>query len=626
MARTGASPKRSCPIAVPQRKGDPLIFDRDEGIRPDTTRDSLAKLRVIHEGWHRHGRKCRAAERRGRCLPDRRRGQAGELGLKPIAFLAGWSAVGCDPSRMGIGPVPATAKVLSKTGLRIADMGLVEINEAFAVQVLACLKGMSWDDRDKLNVNGSGISLGHPIGATGVRIMTTLVHEMKRRGRPIWAGDHVHRRRTGNGGDVRASVVTVTPSSLDLTRHIQSGDTVMWGQSHAEPRSLIRRLVEQRHGIGRIRLFLGISLCDILQPEHADAFEFLSYCGSGTNRKLADAGILDILPEHYSRLPRLISTDRLKIDVLFLQVPPPDSNGRYSIGMAREYLLCALRKARVVIGEVHNDVPWTFGGPYLTKQDFAALISSDADLPATVPRQIGPVEAAIGRNVASLIEDNATLQIGIGNIPDATLLELSDRRNLGVHSGAISEGVMALCEAGAITNSRKSVDAGVCIGGALMGGAELRAFAHMNHSLELRGTEYTHNSTILSRVSRLTAINSAVEVDLSGQVNSEEVSGRYLGAVGGIVDFVRAARASEGGVPIVALPSTSRNKSRIVNRLSGPATIPRSEACVIVTEFGIADLRGLSLTERKTKIIGIAHPDHRENLERESRHERRTAV
>ena len=169
------------PVTVPQRKGDPVVFDRDEGIRDGTTPGSLAKLRVLmKDGTVTAGNAAQQNDAAAACLvvaEDRLE----ELGLTPDAFLVGWAAVGCEPSRMGIGPVGATARAMRKTGLTMSDMGLVEINEAFAVQVLACLKGMDWDDRDKLNVNGSGISLGHPIGATGVRIMTTLVHEMQRR-------------------------------------------------------------------------------------------------------------------------------------------------------------------------------------------------------------------------------------------------------------------------------------------------------------------------------------------------------------------------------------------------------------------------------------------------------------
>ncbi len=169
------------PVTVPQRDAEPLVFDRDEGIR-ETTPDLLAKLNVLHQGGIvTAGNAAQQNDAAAACLvvsEDR----LAALGLSPVAFLAGWSAVGCDPSRMGIGPVPATAKVLHKTGLKMSDIGLVEINEAFAAQVLACLRGMDWDERDKLNVNGSGIALGHPIGATGVRIMTTLVHEMQRQG------------------------------------------------------------------------------------------------------------------------------------------------------------------------------------------------------------------------------------------------------------------------------------------------------------------------------------------------------------------------------------------------------------------------------------------------------------
>ncbi len=169
------------PVTVPQRNAETLVFDRDEGIR-ETTSESLAKLKVLQKGGIvTAGNAAQQNDAAAACLvisEDR----LAALGLTPVAFLAGWSAVGCDPSRMGIGPVPATAKVMRKTGLKMSDMGLVEINEAFAVQVLACLKGMDWEERDKLNVNGSGIALGHPIGATGVRIMTTLVHEMQRRG------------------------------------------------------------------------------------------------------------------------------------------------------------------------------------------------------------------------------------------------------------------------------------------------------------------------------------------------------------------------------------------------------------------------------------------------------------
>lgn len=406
---------------------------------------------------------------------------------------------------------------------------------------------------------------------------------------------------------------------LDLSRHVRAGDTLMWGQSHAEPRRLVQALIEQRHAIGRTRLFLGIGQAGDLGPEHADAFDFLSYCGSGSNRRLASEGLIDILPVHYSSLPTLLSQPPLKVDVLFLQVSPPDDQGRHSLGMAREYLLEALRRARVVIGEIHPDVPWTFGGPYLTAKDFTALVASDLPFPEGAPARIGETELAIGRHAAALIEDGATLQVGIGTIPDAALAQLRDRRDLGVHSGAIGEGIAALCEAGVVTNARKEIDRGVTVAGSLIGGAALRAYAHLNKALEMRGAEYTHAAVTLGRLHRLVALNSAIEVDLGGQVNSETARGTYVGAVGGIVDFLRAAGANEGGTPIVALPSTAGSHSRIVARIDGPVTVARSEPVIVVTEYGVADLRGRTLSQRARSLIAVAHPAHREELEREAR-------
>ena len=404
--------------------------------------------------------------------------------------------------------------------------------------------------------------------------------------------------------------------NLDLTRLIRPGDWLMWGQSSAEPRALIGRLIEQRGRFGGVNVFLGMGGGGQLGPEHADAIAFLSYCGAGANRKLEAAGALDILPVHYSRLPQMIRDGRLRIDVLMLQVSPADAEGRYSLGLAREYLVPAVASARAIIGEVHPDVPWTFGGPYLAAGDFAALVEAESELPDMRPAAIGPVEQAIGRNVASLVTDGATLQTGIGAIPDAALAQLVGHRDLGLHSGSIGDGALRLIESGAVTNARKSVDQGVTIGGILMGGAALRRFTHRNPTLELRGTDYTHNPDVLGKIEGLVAINSAVEVDLTGQVNSEVANGSYIWAVGGINDFLRAAGASRRGVPVIALPSMAGAASRIVPRLAGPATVARSDACVIVTEHGIADLRGLSLAQRTARMITIAHPDQREALAR----------
>ncbi len=404
----------------------------------------------------------------------------------------------------------------------------------------------------------------------------------------------------------------------DLSAFIRPGDTVLWGQAGAEPLSLTRALVAQRHRLGRLRLFLGIGQSGVLQAEHADAFELLAYCGSGSNRALAAAGVFDILPVHYSQLPVLMRSGALRIDVVMLQVSAPDAHGRHSLGLANEYLLAALDSARVVLAEVNDQVPWTHGARCLRADEMQLRVNASYAPPSAAVPPIGPREQAIARHVAGWIEDGATLQTGLGAIPEAVLSELGDRRDLGVHSGAIGDGVAVLSESGVITNARKTIDRGISIAGLLMGSARLHRLAHRNPNLQLRPTEYTHDATVLASIDRFVAINSALEVDLSGQVNAEVAGGVYVGAVGGALDFMRGAQRSRGGLAIVALPSTAGSRSRIVATLSGPVSTPRSDVGLIVTEHGVADLRGLSLAARVDRLIGIADPQHRDALARDA--------
>jgi acetyl-CoA hydrolase len=406
-------------------------------------------------------------------------------------------------------------------------------------------------------------------------------------------------------------------SDVDLARWIRPGDTVVWGQANAEPLGLIEALVAQRHDLARLRLFLGIGGSGRLRPEHADAFDFLAYCGSGTNRALAQAGVLDILPTHYSQLPGLIRSGALRIDVVMLQVSPADEQGRHSLGLAHEYLVAALDTARVVVAEVHEQVPWTHGERLLRADEIDLRIDAAYPLPQSPTPAASGVEEAIADRVAGLVEDGATLQFGIGALPRAVLARLADRRDLGVHSGVIHDGVADFVAAGIVTNARKSIDRGVTVTGLLMGSERLHRWAHRNPSLALRGSDYTHDAAVLASIDRFVAINSAIEVDLGGQINAETAGGVYVGAVGGALDFLRGAQRSRGGVPIVALPSTARGRSRIVARLDGPVTTPRSDAGVVVTEHGIADLRGLSLRQRRQRLLDIADPEQRERLEGE---------
>lgn len=407
-------------------------------------------------------------------------------------------------------------------------------------------------------------------------------------------------------------------AALDLARWIRPGDTALWGQANAEPVTLVRALAEQRHRFARTRVFLGVGLSGVWEPGHADAIDFLGYCGSGTNRRLAEAGLLDIWPGHYSDLSARILSGDVRIDVLMLQVPPADTQGRHSLGLAHEYLLAALATARVVIAEINDQVPWTMGLQHLDAARIdASATASYAPLSSRSPAS-GPIETAIAAHAASLIEDRATLQCGLGAIPEAVLAALHDRRDLGVHSGAVGDGVMALMEAGVVTNAHKGRDPGATIAGVLMGSTRLHRYAHRNPALQMRGSDYTHDPDVLASLPRFVAINSALEVDLSGQVNAEVAAGCYVGAVGGAVDFVRGAQRSRGGVPIIALPATAGAHSRIVATLSGPVSTPRCDAGVFVTEYGIADLRGLPLVARRRRMLDIAHPEHRARLEREA--------
>ena len=406
---------------------------------------------------------------------------------------------------------------------------------------------------------------------------------------------------------------------IDLSEFIRPGDGVMWGQACSEPLTLTEAFVMQRERYTGASVFLGVNFAGTVKAEHTDHLRLSAYCGAGHNRKLADAGLLDICPFPYSQLAELIRTKRLKADVILLQVSPPNERGEYSLGLSVEYLGPALAAARCVIAEVNEQVPWTHTDPLLTKKDFAAIIHTSRQPVALPYGAPGEVEIAIGRNAAEFIPDRSVLEFGLGSLPDAILLALGERRDLGVHSGLLCDGIAKLMQSGAITNACKSIDRGVSVGGILMGSRLLMAFARDNPSIRLRSCEYTHSPRVLGSIERFVAVNSAVEVDLTGQVNAEVAGGSYVGAVGGALDFIRAANASKEGASLVCLPASIGTKlSRIVAKLSGPVATPRSEAGIFVTEYGAADLRGVPLAARVPRMIAIAHPAFRETLEREA--------
>lgn len=402
---------------------------------------------------------------------------------------------------------------------------------------------------------------------------------------------------------------------LDLGGLVRAGDTVVWGQACAEPQSLTERLMDQRADIGRFRCFLGIPATTTVRPEHADHVSFVSYCGSGSNRALYDTGVLDVLPCHYSALPALLTTGPLHADVVLVQLPPPDEHGYYVLGLADDYFAAAIDNARVVIAEINDQAPRTPGARKLTDDDLDVVVHTSRPPAEVAQREPDAVTEAIAANAAALIDDGATLQFGIGALPEAVLGALGDRSDLGVHSGLLNDTVANLMASGAVTNKRKSLDPGRSVAGFLMGSSKLFGYADHNPRIDLRSTTYTHDPAVLAAQDHFVAINSALEVDLSGQINAEMSNGRYVGAVGGAADFLRGAARSQGGLPMVVLPAAARGRSAIVSRLCGPVSTSRADAGIVVTEFGVADLRGQPMSERRRRLIEIAHPDHRASLE-----------
>lgn len=411
--------------------------------------------------------------------------------------------------------------------------------------------------------------------------------------------------------------VTTDAAGLDLSRFLRLGDRIVWGQACGEPTTLIEALIAQAEGIGGLSAFAATSFSGLLTPEAASKFALSSMGAIGALRTLTAANKLGIVPCHVSQVGPMIEQDIIGCDVAFVQVSPADADGNHSFGLIGDFVQAAVAKARVVIAEVNEQVPFTYGDLLPASRIHCAVQVSR--MPVEVaPAKIGETDEAIARFAAAYIGDGAVLQTGIGAVPDAMLRLLHDRRDLGVHSGMIGDGLVELVEAGVVTNARKAIDTGISINGAFIGTKRLYEFAHRNPTIRMCSTAYTHDAAVLARLERLVTINSALEVDLTGQVNAEQSGSQYLGGTGGQVDFVRAGSRSPGGRSIIALSSTAKGGtiSKIVPSLSGPVTTARSDVDIIVTEFGAAELKGRTLAERTRRLIAIAHPNFREELDR----------
>ena len=409
----------------------------------------------------------------------------------------------------------------------------------------------------------------------------------------------------------------MTSAGADLADVLREGDLVMVGCGAGEPTGLLRELVERRHDLPPVRLLLGYRLTDVVQPQHLDALDVVVLGGYGSNASLVAAGA-DVLPVRVADLPGLVLDGPLRPDVVLLACAPAGPDGRHSLGVTADVVGQACSVARAVVAEVRSAAPRTRGHPPLDPSQVTAWTWCDEPLPELGRGSPGPVERAIAEHVAEQVPDGAVLQLGIGKVPDAVARALTGHRDLGLHSGFLGDWARELVERGVVTNARKPIDRGHTVGGVLMGTSALYAWADDNPDLEVRDVRHTHGADVLARFESLVSVNSAIEVDLGGQVNAEWAGGRYVGAIGGHVDYVRAGALAPRGAGVVALPSTTRDgRTRIVPRLDdGVVTTARSDVDLVVTEHGVARLRGVSLGERARRLAAIAAPEHREGLAR----------
>ncbi|MBV9825020.1 MAG: acetyl-CoA hydrolase [Alphaproteobacteria bacterium] len=413
---------------------------------------------------------------------------------------------------------------------------------------------------------------------------------------------------------------TITPAQLDFARLIRGGETVGWAEATAEPIFLTHALSEQAARCPRFRVFFALNLANAFAADHANV-TVTAFGGGSAGRRFFANGAGNVIPGNISDLCGLIAAGQPRIDVVLLQVTGPDTEGRYNVGVGIECLREMIAGARLVIAQVNPELPWTGGDTLIDGECIDLLVPAAHPVFEVAAREIGLVERAIAGHVARLVPDMATIELGIGLIPEAVTAALADKRGLGVHSGAVGDGIAALMQAGVIDNRHKEIDAGLTVATMLMGTKRLYDYANRNERIAIRSPCYTHDAVVLGNFHRFIAINSALEVDLTGQVNAETAQGRNIGLTGGQMDFVRAANRAPEGRSIIALPATSRDRrhSRIVARLpDGVVTTPRADADCIVTEHGIAELRGRTLAERARALIAIADPEFRPALEQAS--------
>ncbi len=417
-------------------------------------------------------------------------------------------------------------------------------------------------------------------------------------------------------------------SAEQAIAHIRSGMRLYLTGNCSVPQTLLAALVERAPSLEDVEIVqvLTVGEADYVAPEMEGHLRVNTLFISENVRAAVNQGRADFTPAHLSEIPRLFSTGVLPLDAVLIQVSPPDEHGFCSYGVEVGVSKTAAQNARLVIAEVNTQMPRTLGDAFIHVSKIHHAVHVDYQLPQIKMGQPTELSKAIGRHVASLIEDGATLQMGIGAIPDGVLLFLREKRDLGVHSELFSDGAVDLYEAGVITNEKKTLHPGKMIAGFLLGTNRLYEFADNNPVVELHPSEYVNDPRVIAQNEKMVAINSAIEVDLTGQVCADSIGTRLFSGTGGQLDFIRGAARAKGGKPIIALPSLAESRSgarfsRIVPTLKPGAGVvtTRNDVHFVATEFGVADLYGQTIRQRARALIKIAHPEMQEDLERAAR-------
>ena len=410
-------------------------------------------------------------------------------------------------------------------------------------------------------------------------------------------------------------------TAAEAVKKIKSGDRVFIHGSAATPVQLIKAMQQRHWELKDIELtsITTIGELDLENPIYKNTFYFNSLFVSAPTRGIVNSDNGDYVPVFLSQIPQLFKRGILPIDVALIQVSPPDAHGYFSLGTSVDIARSAIDTAKCIVAQVNPNMPRTHGDGFIHRSRIDSLVWCEDPLPEVdYAQKSAPAIVTIGQHVASLVEDGATLQIGIGAIPDQVLRNLSGHKNLGLHTEMMSDGVIPLIESGVINNSVKKVNRGKTVTSFLLGTRKLYDFVNDNPAIRVMDIAYVNDTSVIRRNPRVTAINSALEVDITGQVCADSLGTYQYSGIGGQMDFIHGASLSEGGKPIIALPSvTSKGESRIVPFLKEGAGVVSTRGHIhwVVTEYGKVDLFGKGLKERARALISIAHPDHRPALE-----------